>query len=1148
MMTLQRLLTLIAVLMLTACGGGGGSGGSSGFTGGTGGTGGTVTPAAANLVLTLSANNIANDGSQTVTATALAVDANNNTVSGVPVTIAVDSGVATPSALVTNASGAVTATLGIGSNNSNRTIKVTAASGSILQTASLQVVALSASAGVPKITVQLSGSTITPAAPATLTVTVLDSAGSPVANGVVALSTLRGNLAKLSATSVLTNNQGVATATLSSAASGVQGADEVVAAITVNAVQIQNSAGFSVTAQAPTIGFVSQPVAPLTLSTAPLTLSAVVRDASGAVVANQLVGFTASNGLVKLSVGTALTNSSGTASVQISPLAASTSGAEIITASASVGSQTVQALASVQINAQAPTLTATVSSSAINATNPATLTVVAKDLTGALLPNTVVTFNSQAGLATFTPVTQRTDASGMASTVISPKTATSAGADTITASITVQGIIASAPTVVQFASNTPSGTPTLGLALSTTSVSAATPSTVTATLLDAQGKGVASQVVTFKVVRGLATTNIATALTNASGLAVVVMSPTNASSAGADEITGSVSYAGVALQQTQGFQVQATSVTLGTLTAAANPLSAYGQTTLTLPVSGASVTSPVNITFASSCVALGKATLSPASVTATSTPIVIQFRDNGCGALQASDQIQAVVTSTGATAALKLDIQSPATASIAFVQATPEQIYLSGSGFAESSLITFQVNDLAGNPLPNKTVELRLQTGAGGVTMEGHGVESVNPVDPSKLPFTAVSNALGQVSVRINSGSVPTPVRVNARLADNTNIATVSSNLSVAVGLPSQINFSLSQGKKNIEGYSIDGTANTYQIFAADRSGNPIPSGTSINFVTEGGQIEAIKQTALVSGIARTVANLVSSDPRPVDGRITVTAYALGEESFIDLNGNNKYDGPGSADPLVPAAGEPFQDLGNVFKDRNFDGVYDPTLDEFIPLAINNNKICVPPPSLMVLDAGTPTVPGTCDGIWSGAGQVYVRRAVETVFSTSAARPLWASTGGLDATCSKVKLQVGPATTQLQQFTLAASDTWYGGNSGTLNFFAADANPGRQKVPSLWADPSTFNPLTDYDLYPRLNPLAAGTVVTASTPTNGLTVSVGGGSPVPSTTEATTAAIAYAFTPPASSGIVFVTFNSPSGVGTTVAVNVTVGTRPTACP
>jgi hypothetical protein len=327
----------------------------------------------------------------------------------------------------------------------------------------------------------------------------------------------------------------------------------------------------------------------------------------------------------------------------------------------------------------------------------------------------------------------------------------------------------------------------------------------------------------------------------------------------------------------------------------------------------------------------------------------------------------------------------------------------------------------------------------------------------------------------------------------------------------------------NIEGYNIDGTPNTYQIIAADRSGNPVPAGTSINFVAEGGQVEPIKQTQLVNGIARTTANFVSSQPKPVDGRVTITSYALGEESFLDLNGNNKYD-----------AGEPFQDLGNIFKDRNFDGSYDATVDEYVPLAVNNSAACTAPGNpLLVLDPSIPSVPGTCDGAWSGAGQVYVRRAAETVLSTSGARPLWAGTGGLSAACSKITLQIGPSPTQTASFDLVAGDTWYGGASGTLTFIVADANPGSVSL----------------GLPPRLNPMAAGSTVTAATPTQGLSITIGGGTPVPSTTEATTAALAYTFTDKAvTSGVIFVTFTSPSGTGTTVSVPVVNGAAPSACP
>jgi hypothetical protein len=79
--------------------------------------------------------------------------------------------------------------------------------------------------------------------------------------------------------------------------------------------------------------------------------------------------------------------------------------------------------------------------------------------------------------------------------------------------------------------------------------------------------------------------------------------------------------------------------------------------------------------------------------------------------------------------------------------------------------------------------------------------------------------------------------------------------------------------------------------------------------------------------------------------------------------------------------------------------------------------------------------------------------------------------------------------------------------------------------------------------------MAAGTTISASTPTSGLSVVVGGGSPVASTTEATAGSVAYSFTDPAvSSGVIFVNFRSPSGVTTSVSVPVTRSSRTTICP
>jgi len=1181
MTILKRIVAVVALLTLAACGGGGGDsgtapfsgGGAGGGSGGGGGGGGGTTPSAADLVLVLSSAAISNNGVESVTATATALDANRNAVAAVPVVISVNNnGIVTPSGTVTDATGRLVSTVGIGADTSLRTITVTATSGALTRTAALQVQAGTGTAGQASLALAISSNAVTATAPAIVTATLRNAQNAPIANQVILLSSVRG-LATLSAASALTNASGVATITVRPAPAGLSGADEVQATTTVAAssganTTLTSTVGFSITGAAPTISVSLSPAGSiLRASTSPVDFTATVRDERGDPVANQVVAFSAAASLVSLSPASAVTDANGRATTRVAPVSAATNAAETLRAGTTVAGRDLEGRVAVQLVAEVPSITLTLSSSNISTTAPATARATVLSAAGAPVSGTVVTFTSASNLAAFNPASATTDANGVATAAVSPRLATSAGADLLRASVTVTGITRAAEIAAQFTGTISGGTPVLALALSSTSISAATPATVTATLRDAGGTGAAGQVVSFTVVRGLAATNIATALTDANGRAVVVLSPFSTSSAGADEITASANYSGSALSATRGFQVQATSVTLDSFVAAKNPLAAYASTPLTLGVTGASIGSPVSVTLISSCVAQGKATLSPTTLSVTAGTTTILYQDNGCGAVLGGqpDNIQAVVTATGVSRSLPLRIDAPGESSIAFVSAAPEQIFLRGSGFTEVSTVTFEVRDVSGNPLPGRPVRLELTTGAGDVRLEDRPVGAVLPL--------LTSDANGRVRGRVNAGTQPTPIRVTATIVGATpTISTVSSNLSVAVGLPSQLNFSLSQGTKNIEGYNIDGTANTYQIIAADRSGNPVPAGTSINFVTEGGQIEAIKQTQLVNGIARTVANFVSAEPRPVDGRVTVTVYALGEESFIDLNGNNIHDqqieesftdvnGNGSYDlgePFVDLNGngvrdtlptpEPFQDLGNIFKDRNFDGEFNPLLDEFVPLNINNNQLCVPPVApafagllgiyapILGLDASIPSIrTSSCDGRWSGAGQVYVRRATETVLSTSGARPLWASTRGLSNTCtsSRITLQVGPLPTQTAFFTMVGGDTWYGGGSDTLSFIVADANPG--SVPR--------------GLLPRLNPMAAGTTISASTPTTGLTLTLGGGSPVPSTTEASLGAVAYNFSDPlVTSGIIFVTFRSPSGTGTTVTVPVVRGPAPSACP
>lgn len=96
---------------------------------------------ATDLTLTLSTNSINNSGTPTVTARATAVGPDRNALEGIPVQLSVTD----PSAFViaptsqTNANGQVTGTIDIGRDRSNRTITVTATSGTLTRTAAFEV-------------------------------------------------------------------------------------------------------------------------------------------------------------------------------------------------------------------------------------------------------------------------------------------------------------------------------------------------------------------------------------------------------------------------------------------------------------------------------------------------------------------------------------------------------------------------------------------------------------------------------------------------------------------------------------------------------------------------------------------------------------------------------------------------------------------------------------------------------------------------------------------------------------------------------------------------------------------------------------------------------------------------------------------------
>ena len=137
---------------------------------------------------------------------------------------------------------------------------------------------------------------------------------------------------------------------------------------------------------------------------------------------------------------------------------------------------------------------------------------------------------------------------------------------------------------------------------------------------------------------------------------------------------------------------------------------------------------------------------------------------------------------------------------------------------------------------------------------------------------------------------------------------------------------SLAVQTANVEAWSIDGVVVPVTVRLADRFNNPVPDGTAVTFTTEGGRIGGqclTTTTASESGVC--TVNWVSSEPRPSNGRATILATAIGEESFSDTNGNGAFD-----------AGETFIDEGEPFRDDDEDGSYQFGVESFYDF--NNNS------------------------------------------------------------------------------------------------------------------------------------------------------------------------------------------------------------------
>lgn len=459
-------------------------------------------------------------------------------------------------------------------------------------------------------------------------------------------------------------------------------------------------------------------------------------------------------------------------------------------------------------------------------------------------------------------------------------------------------------------------------------------------VLRRNGSVVANEIVQFTADVGASLVSISptvgTQLTDSNGAAIVTVSSLGTAS-GAGRITASATVSGVTASSSANFiasastTTQPASLTLSGLDISSATVSAYGTTGVRVRVlqGGTPYTAGVvTVNFTSSCPA-GKASISATANTQPDGYATATFVDNGC-APTADSVVTLTASISSDSKSGSITVRSPTTGSLRFVSVVPSDKSITlrgqgGNGRQENATVTFQLVDVAGQGVGDANVCFDSSTYIGGLNIDGFGPGSVliNQGSTALCGSDALSvvryvkrtNADGTVSVQVNSGTVPTPVRVRARAiypsSSTVPLESFSDTLSVSTGLPLQRSFSLSVDKANIDGGDFDGETATITVRLADQFSNPVPDGTVVNFIGSGAAVCTANNGSCRTTNGACSCSLVSQARRPQDNRVVVLAYAVGLEDFDDRNGDNTYT----------AGTDPFTDLGDAYLDANKDGV-----------------------------------------------------------------------------------------------------------------------------------------------------------------------------------------------------------------------------------
>jgi hypothetical protein len=211
-------------------------------------------------------------------------------------------------------------------------------------------------------------------------------------------------------------------------------------------------------------------------------------------------------------------------------------------------------------------------------------------------------------------------------------------------------------------------------------------------------------------------------------------------------------------------------------------------------------------------------------------------------------------------------------ASINLVSNQFDSIAVKGTGANEVTRLTFVVRDGGGSPITTQRqsqVNFTILGGTGG--------------GEYLTPTAAITDAFGQVSTSLNSGTTAGTVQILAYLDEDSSIYCTPVPVSIHSGLPDAVHFAVVPQYLNFPGFNYYGVIDSISALVGDLYANPVPMGTAVYFTSSAGIIEG-SGTTNDDGFAWV--RLYSGPPSPPAnfpfGTITAQTIGQGGEIITD--------------------------------------------------------------------------------------------------------------------------------------------------------------------------------------------------------------------------------------------------------------------------